>query len=83
MQWHTISSNEDLKEANKFEANILKEYGLITEIAPRYKLLTLLIFLVDILQDIIVMFILLYLILMDLKHLKRLEMSSTLNLLKN
>tara|TARA_B100001142_G_C14341155_1_gene657930 strand:+ start:1095 stop:3257 length:2163 start_codon:yes stop_codon:yes gene_type:complete len=37
MDWHTISSNEELKDANKFEANALKEYGLINEIAPRYR----------------------------------------------
>ena len=37
MDWHTISSNEELKDANKFEANALKKYGLINEIAPRYR----------------------------------------------
>ncbi len=37
MDWHTISSEEDLKDANEFEENSLKKYGLINEIAPRYR----------------------------------------------
>jgi len=37
MDWHTISSDEDLKETNIFEKNSLKKYGLIEEIAPRYR----------------------------------------------
>ena len=37
MDWHTISAEEDLKDANKFEKNSLKKYGLIEEIAPRYR----------------------------------------------
>ena len=37
MDWHTISSNEDLKDANKFESESMKKYGLINEIAPRYR----------------------------------------------
>ena len=37
MDWHTISFNDDLKDANKFEQNSLKKYGLIKEITPRYR----------------------------------------------
>ena len=37
MDWHTISAKEDLKDANKFENESLKKYGLIDEIAPRYR----------------------------------------------
>ena len=37
MDWHTISYNEDLKDANKFENESMKKYGLINEIAPRYR----------------------------------------------
>tara|TARA_B100001250_G_scaffold157143_1_gene135053 strand:+ start:2320 stop:4479 length:2160 start_codon:yes stop_codon:yes gene_type:complete len=37
MDWHTISSKEGLKDANKFEQKSLKKHGLITEIAPRYR----------------------------------------------
>ena len=37
MDWHTISGEEDLKDANKFEQESLNKYGLIKEIAPRYR----------------------------------------------
>ena len=37
MDWHTISAEENLKDANEFEENSLKKYGLIKEIAPRYR----------------------------------------------
>ena len=37
MDWHTISATEDLKDANTFEEKSLKKYGLIKEIAPRYR----------------------------------------------
>ena len=37
MDWHTISAEENLKDANEFEAHALKKYGLIEEIAPRYR----------------------------------------------
>ncbi|MBF24930.1 MAG: peptidase M3 [Flavobacteriales bacterium] len=37
MDWHTISSKERLKDANEFETNSLEKYGLIKEIAPRYR----------------------------------------------
>ena len=37
MDWHTISAEEDLKDANEFEENSLKKYGQIEEIAPRYR----------------------------------------------
>ena len=37
MDWHTISAEEELKDANKFEENSLKKYGLIQQIAPRYR----------------------------------------------
>ena len=37
MDWHTISSEEELKETNQFEENSLKKYGLLEEIAPRYR----------------------------------------------
>ncbi len=37
MDWHTISATEDLKDANMFEEKSLKKYGLIDEIAPRYR----------------------------------------------
>ena len=37
MDWHTISADENIKDANKFEETSLKKYGLIKEIAPRYR----------------------------------------------
>ena len=37
MDWHTLSGSEKLKDANKFEENSLTKYGLIEEIAPRYR----------------------------------------------
>ena len=37
MDWHTISADEDLKNTNEFEEKALKKYGLIKEIAPRYR----------------------------------------------
>tara|TARA_B100000579_G_scaffold437788_1_gene469026 strand:+ start:14449 stop:16608 length:2160 start_codon:yes stop_codon:yes gene_type:complete len=37
MDWHTISADEDLKDTNEFEEQSLKKYGLIKEIAPRYR----------------------------------------------
>jgi|TARA_B100000530_G_scaffold74736_1_gene44297 peptidyl-dipeptidase Dcp len=37
MDWHTISGEEALKDANKFEQQSLNKYGLIKEIAPRYR----------------------------------------------
>jgi len=37
MDWHTISADEDLKDANKFEENSMTKFGLIDEIAPRYR----------------------------------------------
>ena len=37
MDWHTISADEDLKDANKFELESMKKVGLIGEIAPRYR----------------------------------------------
>ena len=37
MDWHTISYNDDLKDANKFEIESMEKYGLINEIAPRYR----------------------------------------------
>ena len=37
MDWHTISYDDDLKDANKFESESMKKYGLINEIAPRYR----------------------------------------------
>ena len=37
MDWHTITAEEDLKDANQFEEKSLKQYGLINEIAPRYR----------------------------------------------
>ncbi len=37
MDWHTISADEDIKDANKFESESMKKVGLIGEIAPRYR----------------------------------------------
>ena len=37
MDWHTISADEDLKDANRFESESMKKVGLIDEIAPRYR----------------------------------------------
>ncbi len=37
MDWHTISANDQLKDANKFESESMKKVGLIGEIAPRYR----------------------------------------------
>ena len=37
MDWHTISAEEDLKDANRFESQSMKKVGLIDEIAPRYR----------------------------------------------
>ena len=37
MDWHTISADDELKDANKFESKSMKKVGLIGEIAPRYR----------------------------------------------
>ena len=37
MDWHTISVDDELKDANKFESESMKKVGLIGEIAPRYR----------------------------------------------
>ena len=37
MDWHTISANELIKDANSFEQKSLTEIGLIEEIAARYR----------------------------------------------
>ena len=37
MDWHTISANDELKDANKFELKSMKKVGLVDEIAPRYR----------------------------------------------
>ncbi len=37
MNWHTITADEDLKDADAFEKNALSEIDLIKEIAPRYR----------------------------------------------
>jgi len=37
MDWHTISADDELKDANKFELESMKKVGLIGEIAPRYR----------------------------------------------
>jgi len=37
MDWHTISADDELKDANKFELKSMKKVGLIDEIAPRYR----------------------------------------------
>ena len=37
MDWHTITFDDELKDANKFEEKSLKKYGLIKEITPRYR----------------------------------------------
>ena len=37
MDWHTISADEGLKDANNFELESMKKVGLIGEIAPRYR----------------------------------------------
>ena len=37
MDWHTLSSDEDLKKVNVFETKSMAKYGLIDEIAPRYR----------------------------------------------
>ncbi|OUV56783.1 MAG: peptidase M3 [Flavobacteriales bacterium TMED113] len=37
MDWHTISAKENIIDANQFEETALNKYGLIEEIAPRYR----------------------------------------------
>lgn len=37
MDWHTISADDELKDADAFEAASLNRIGLIDEIAPRYR----------------------------------------------
>ena len=37
MDWHTLSSDEALKDVNDFETKSMTKYGLIDEIAPRYR----------------------------------------------
>ena len=37
MDWHTITTDEVLEDANSFEASSLAKIGLIDEIAPRYR----------------------------------------------
>ncbi len=37
MDWHTISADDEIKDANKFESESMKKVGLIGEIAPRYR----------------------------------------------
>jgi peptidyl-dipeptidase Dcp len=37
MDWHTISNQENIQDANEFEKKSLQKYGLIKEIAPRYR----------------------------------------------
>ena len=37
MDWHTISSSTEIVDANEFEKKSLDKYGLINEIAPRYR----------------------------------------------
>ena len=37
MDWHTISSSQEIVDANEFEKKSLDKYGLINEIAPRYR----------------------------------------------
>ena len=37
MDWHTLSSDEDLKDTNEFEKKSMEKFGLIDEIAPRYR----------------------------------------------
>ncbi len=36
LAWHTIEDGE-IRDADEFEAKVLKDYGLIDEIAPRYR----------------------------------------------
>jgi len=37
MDWHTITADEELKDANEFENASMAKIGLIEEIAPRYR----------------------------------------------
>ena len=37
MDWHTISADDDLKDADLFEIESMKKIGLIGEIIPRYR----------------------------------------------
>jgi len=37
MDWHTISADDDLKDADLFEIESMKKIGLIGEIVPRYR----------------------------------------------
>ena len=37
MDWHTINADDELKDADAFEAASLAKIGLIDEIAPRYR----------------------------------------------
>ena len=37
MDWHTLTADEELKNANEFENMSMNKYGLINQIAPRYR----------------------------------------------
>ena len=83
MDWHTISADDELEDANKFESESMKKVGLIGEIAPRYRTTYFAHILVDTHQVIIAMFTLPFLTLMHLKHSKKQEMSLIQNFLQN
>ena len=37
MDWHTLTADEELKNANEFERISMNKFGLINQIAPRYR----------------------------------------------
>ncbi|NRB61304.1 MAG: M3 family metallopeptidase [Winogradskyella sp.] len=37
MDWHTLSAEDDIKDADAFEKSSMEKIGLIEEIAPRYR----------------------------------------------
>ena len=37
LEWHSLKGDENISDANAFENQIMKKYGLIEEIIPRYR----------------------------------------------
>ena len=37
MDWHTLTANDELQDADAFEKASMKKIGLIDEIVPRYR----------------------------------------------
>ena len=84
MDWHTLSSDQELKDVNDFETKSMTKYGLIDEIARDTEaLISLTFFQVVTHQDTIVMFILQCSTLMVLRLLKNQEMCLIAHLQKS